>query len=169
MSPRTKKGQTTAVEWTCEYRECNNKFMRYQYQINSNTGKYCCQVCASYESALIRKARGEVLGNVPSMKECEHCGAVTSTWKTSCAVCRKIEQDIRRYGLTITQYYDMVKQQNGLCNICGVDRCNTGRRYAVDHDHATGRVRGLLCFDCNTRLGWYDRNKEAIDRHVKEV
>ena len=48
----------------------------------------------------------------------------------------------------------MATQQDA-CAICR-RRCATGRRLAVDHDHTTGRVRGLLCFRCNTSLARYE-------------
>jgi len=54
----------------------------------------------------------------------------------------------RRYGITPEQYDLMLERQGGGCAICG-RLPKPGRRLAVDHDHATKRVRGLLCFQCN--------------------
>lgn len=55
-----------------------------------------------------------------------------------------------RYGITHDQYDEMVEAQGGVCALCGkTDK----RRLAVDHDHSTGRVRGLLCTSCNHLLG----------------
>ena len=51
------------------------------------------------------------------------------------------------YGITLAQYASMLKRQGGRCAICG--RPPKRRNLDVDHDHATGRVRGLLCFNCN--------------------
>ena len=55
----------------------------------------------------------------------------------------------RTYGITQEQYDELLEFQGGVCAICGGER-----RYnlAVDHDHGTGRVRGLLCKRCNKRL-----------------
>jgi len=56
---------------------------------------------------------------------------------------------LRRYHLSAEQYLAILELQGGVCAICG------GRRpYAlhIDHDHLTGRVRGLLCKRCNHRL-----------------
>jgi Recombination endonuclease VII len=59
------------------------------------------------------------------------------------------------YGLTVEQYQEMVRQQNGVCAICG--RPPKGgkktKRLSVDHCHKTGRIRGLLCTRCNIALG----------------
>ncbi|PYQ17504.1 MAG: hypothetical protein DMF80_00495 [Acidobacteria bacterium] len=49
----------------------------------------------------------------------------------------------------------MLVDQKERCAICR-KACGTGRRLAVDHDHQTGRVRGLLCFRCNTALARYE-------------
>ena len=65
---------------------------------------------------------------------------------------------LRRYGLTIEQYDQMVEDQDGCCAICGgeVDRLR------VDHDHETGGVRGLLCHGCNTALGLMADDPERL-------
>lgn len=60
------------------------------------------------------------------------------------------------YGLTGAGYADLLARQGGRCAICQVAN-GKARRLAVDHDHATGRVRGLLCGRCNHELlGRYD-------------
>lgn len=58
----------------------------------------------------------------------------------------------RKYGITVEQYNEMLRNQNGTCKICN-RACKTGKFLAVDHCHKTGKVRGLLCALCNTNLG----------------
>ena len=53
------------------------------------------------------------------------------------------------------EYADMLANQEGSCAICR-EQCDTGRRLAVDHEHSSGRIRGLLCFRCNTSLARYE-------------
>lgn len=69
---------------------------------------------------------------------------------------RKTEQrgyDLqRRFGITFDQYNEMLAKQNGGCLICGKPE-KSGRPLSVDHDHKTGRVRGLLCSNHNTAIG----------------
>lgn len=65
---------------------------------------------------------------------------------------------LRRLGLTLQQYESMLEAQGGFCAICGQvesDETGSGRskRLAIDHDHTTGEVRGLLCSNCNKGLG----------------
>lgn len=64
-----------------------------------------------------------------------------------------------KYGLTNSQYREMLERQGGKCRLCGKPPVNNS--LAVDHDHHTGRVRGLLCPRCNGALGWYERTGHA--------
>lgn len=57
----------------------------------------------------------------------------------------------RTYGLTVEEYERLLASQGGVCAICGGPQ--TGKNWHVDHDHATGKVRGILCSGCNTGLG----------------
>jgi len=59
---------------------------------------------------------------------------------------------IQRFGITLDEYNIMHDSQDGLCKICGNPE-ELDRRLAVDHNHETGKVRGLLCFKCNVILG----------------
>jgi len=58
----------------------------------------------------------------------------------------------KQYGLTKDDYQRLISRCSGLCEIC---RCPpvTKVRLVIDHDHATGKVRGLLCDKCNTAIG----------------
>ena len=60
-----------------------------------------------------------------------------------------------QYGLTQAQYDSMLVAQDGKCAICAVafDQSGRGTRGQVDHNHATGKVRSLLCSRCNGKLG----------------
>ena len=55
------------------------------------------------------------------------------------------------YGLSVAEYNKLLKEQNGLCAICG--KPPNGKRLSIDHHHRNGRVRGLLFMHCNVILG----------------
>jgi len=57
------------------------------------------------------------------------------------------------YNITIDEYDKMFRHQQGCCAICGIHQTELKKRLFVDHDHKTGKVRGLLCPNCNRRLG----------------
>lgn len=58
-------------------------------------------------------------------------------------------------GITMGRYWEMLKEQGGKCKICeSYDNGNKRNKYfCVDHDHKTGKVRGLLCHPCNSAIG----------------
>lgn len=68
------------------------------------------------------------------------------------ALCRA--GNLRRdYGISPLQYDAMFNSQSGCCKICRIDANKLKKPLAVDHDHKTGRVRGLLCYHCNWLIG----------------
>ncbi len=63
------------------------------------------------------------------------------------------------YGVTSAQYALLLAKNGGKCHICGGEEKTRGKsRLSVDHDHVTGRVRGLLCGPCNKGLGMFRDN-----------
>ena len=60
----------------------------------------------------------------------------------------------KAYGITLEQYDQMAEAQGHKCAICeSTEPKSHGARFAVDHDHKTGKVRGLLCGPCNMGMG----------------
>ena len=73
---------------------------------------------------------------------------------------------MRKFGLTIEEYDVMFSAQNGVCAICE-DTCATGYRLAVDHNHTTGKIRALLCKNCNTAIGLLKENTDTMTKAIK--
>lgn len=78
-----------------------------------------------------------------------------------------------RYGLTLREWYDLLDKQGRRCAIClikpGLDN---SRHWATDHNHKTGKVRGLLCNLCNVGLGNFKDDitlLEAAMRYLEET
>lgn len=59
------------------------------------------------------------------------------------------------YGMTLEQYDNMLEAQGGGCAVCGMISPGGKGRFHVDHNHSTGKVRGLLCHLCNVGLGHF--------------
>lgn len=79
----------------------------------------------------------------------------------------KLRHDLQRYGLTETEYNQLVKKQNGVCRCCGISPEQTKfSRLAVDHNHKTGKVRGLLCGSCNRALGMLRENVKTLEAMI---
>lgn len=81
----------------------------------------------------------------------------------------------RRYGLTHEEYEAMLSRQNGCCAICKkpetIDNTRRGKpsRLAVDHCHATGKVRGILCSACNRGIAAFRDDAELLQRAIDYI
>lgn len=95
-----------------------------------------CKSCASGDSISAQKAKRE---NDPE------------SYNLRLQQSRR-QQIFKRYGITAEDVQEMLKQQGYSCAMCGTD---IAEKPHVDHDHATGKVRKLLCFHCNVGLGHF--------------
>lgn len=72
-----------------------------------------------------------------------------------CDACRRIYNQCKNYGLTPEEHTKLVAP--GICAVCRSDGSEQVKGLHIDHDHITGRVRGLLCQNCNLILGHLER------------
>jgi hypothetical protein len=75
------------------------------------------------------------------------------------------------YGIGVREYNILLENQKDSCAICKRSRFSFAKKLAVDHDHVTGRVRGLLCGQCNTSLPLFENDSwrlNAIEYLQKE-
>jgi hypothetical protein len=70
----------------------------------------------------------------------------------------------RLYGITPDQYDELLTRQEGKCFVCQKHEDEFNVRLAVDHNHVTGEIRGLLCRYCNHRLVGRHRDADLIQR-----
>lgn len=103
---------------------------------------------------------------------CKDCKR--ETWKSpsSRTAEKQWEYKISYYfGLTSEAYSNLLNSQDGVCAICKRSETNHYkgklRRLAIDHDHSDGRVRGLLCSNCNTALGKFEDNIEWLQAAIR--
>lgn len=72
---------------------------------------------------------------------------------------------LKQYGMTVEQFRALECAQSGVCKICEKPPTGKrGKRLFVDHDHATQKVRGLLCLRCNLVLGHAQDSAEVLRR-----
>lgn len=102
-------------------------------------------------------------------------GKLKTGYRTTCKLCNKNEQ-IRmkqefpdrwhqyhiksKYNINIEVYNNLVKIQNNECAICYQSQEN--KRLYIDHDHISGKIRGLLCQKCNSALGLFNDCEQTI-------
>ncbi len=71
----------------------------------------------------------------------------------------------RDYGLSPASFDDLLSRQDGRCAMCRKDLPDRSK-ICVDHDHDTGKIRGLLCYGCNMALGFYEPRKDLLDDYL---
>lgn len=118
--------------------------------IDSQTETATCSVCGP---ASIRK-KGATSSGKPKWKCRAVDGARVHLPPTAEWTQKRRERDWKRRNIlmfSVAQYHQKVLEQNGVCEIC--KQLTDGISLAVDHDHSTGQIRGLLCANCNQALG----------------
>lgn len=138
-----------------------------------------CRECAAEYYRRRQEARGRVVRerlDVPEgHKLCRSCGEVKpwSEWhrnatasdglSTRCKACRAAEGRAghlkRSYGMTEAERAELLASQKGLCAICLKEPA-----VHVDHCHKTGKVRGVLCFNCNSAIGKLSDDPDIVRR-----
>lgn len=88
----------------------------------------------------------------------KHRSGVKSLCK-SCQTKKAKEDRIKKYGITTSTYNQLMAKQNGVCACC-----LKAPAIAIDHDHETGQVRGVLCTRCNTGIGQLGDTLEGVIR-----
>ena len=74
-----------------------------------------------------------------------------------------------RFGLSKEEYESLVTKQGGKCAICGGPPIRANKHLDVDHNHSTGKVRGLLCSNCNIGLGMFLDSEELLDTAINYI
>lgn len=73
---------------------------------------------------------------------------------------KKSRSLLRKYGISIRGYNDLFDLQEGKCAVCGTHQSVLSGKLVIDHDHTTGKLRGLLCTTCNTAIGMLKDNPQ---------
>lgn len=101
-------------------------------------------------------------------------GVVAKAWCNECEtpaqvyqrdpIQRKEYQTLKRYGINLTNVEAMGAAQGWLCYLCDADITNA---YYIDHNHATGKLRKLLCLNCNVALGQFKDSIPVLQRAIE--
>jgi|SRR3990167_1958369 len=114
----------------------------------------------------------------------ERCGEKSSNWKGGKDIkgseawanvkISSMRSSSKRYGYTgpsiNTKAEEVIRlflESNKKCNICKKDVDSDGSRMCVDHDHLTGKIRGVLCSKCNIGLGSFEDSIEVLEKAIK--
>lgn len=169
VPPKGRKG----TYWSCRCR-CGTLTETESLSLRRDQARSCgCSKTLTAGDIALREQQGKACSRCKSTKSIADFGANKSTADGRNAYCKPCARQVSgeryhdtrtpwkryiyrlrvRYGLTLEQYRGMLKSQTGRCAICKkkfVERKDTH----VDHCHRTGKVRGLLCSNCNRALGY---------------
>jgi len=161
-------------------KRCGNEYyqsLQYFHKNNGNIGglSHICRNCSSNNRN--NRVKYETNTDKNILKTCLKCKcilpATTEYFNVSAvekfgvkSVCSACSNGIcGGYKITHKEKEDLVKKQNGMCAICGSSFENT--KINVDHDHITGKVRGILCNKCNSAIGFFNDNVENLKSAIK--
>ena len=105
----------------------------------------------------------KMIGDKP-LTQNERIKRYRSTEKGRLAVLR---HRFSKYGITPIEYDRLYQIQQGRCAICKTHQTELGRMLSVDHNHTTGKVRGLLCDLCNSILGHAKDSVEVLETCIE--
>lgn len=71
-----------------------------------------------------------------------------------------------KYGITLEESKELLIRQDHKCALCGIDEAERNIPFYIDHDHKTGKVRGLLCAKCNTGLGQFNDDVGLLSKAI---
>lgn len=140
-----------------------------------------CSVCGEYKlwrefsDKKAKRYKDKIDAKYHQLKQpkCKACAKVeTTTWRFNQSPERlKHLYLTNTYGLSYTEFLNILEEQNNTCKICGkpIDadieaRLLKSDSAVVDHCHISGKVRGILCNECNRGLGYFHDNKQALLR-----
>ena len=105
-------------------------------------------------------------------RACRACEAeYNKRWRESDpdSALRNKRSSLRRYGITLEDYQALLAKQEGKCAICGNGQSSKFVSLDVDHCHRTGKVRGLLCSNCNSGLGRFSDKVTLLKSAIKYI
>ncbi len=156
------KGQKSGLKCSC--RAC---FRAYKQDIKNRekiipAEKMCCRCKVVKPASDFYKSAHQQSGLFSSCRDCEKSRIKraedirSAYWKKYYRNKTQEKHLLRKYGIDKKTRQEMLKNQNGLCAICGKSEDILPRILVVDHCHNSSKVRGLLCQLCNTGLGAFE-------------
>jgi hypothetical protein len=98
---------------------------------------------------------------------CKKCHSLDDSMKRHN---NSLEKRVKKFGISVEQYNAFIEKQNNSCAICNKHKdefSGRGNNFHIDHCHTSGKVRGLLCSNCNTGLGQFKDNIKSLENAIQ--
>lgn len=164
---KNKRGTGGHQSWCGDcFREYHGRQKKKEYLI-TDSGRECSE-CGQFKPwSEFHKRRDLSTGHA---SQCKSCRRKRTRRDMENGSMRNRELK-RKYGIGLDEYNELAKRQGDRCAICGTKNKGTARgkiRYwSVDHDHATGKLRGLLCQQCNALLGMAKDDVAILEKAIE--
>lgn len=151
----------------CSKCHMKKEFSNFRRQTSRKDGcQSWCKKCASKrDKTYWKKEKNKLRAREYRRTHKEHLSQLRRKRYLNNLPKHKDQQLRRTFGISLDQYNIMLKKQNNKCKICNKEE--VGRKLSVDHDHKSGKVRGLLCNHCNRGIGSFYDNPTLLLTAIK--
>ena len=141
---------------TCPRCQLEKNFSKFYKDSKRKDGlSRTCGECNKELTYMCRKRKKQGLPKLRDSR-CKH--GVRPDHKNYYSICQRYH----KFGITAEEFKSIFEKQEGCCAICGRHQLEFKKALAVDHCHKTGKIRGLLCTNCNQGLGHFMDNSELL-------
>ena len=159
------KNGRLGIETTCKNCKQHMKDKRLKESGNLRCCKKCGLIARNIEELeLFVKSKYSKFGRYNICKKC-HTKSDSNTKHNN-----SLEKRVKKFGIEVYEYNMMVAKQRNCCAICKKPKEQfegRGNNFHIDHCHTSGKVRGLLCSNCNTGLGQFKDNIKSLENAIQ--
>jgi hypothetical protein len=159
-------GGKFGLEYICK--NCKQGYKDKRYTFVSEAMRTCktCGLKATNnkELELFQRGSSYKFGRKPHCKKCYLSKGSMINSNNS------LERRCKKFGITVEEYNSFVSIQNNSCAICKKhkdDFSGRGNNFHIDHCHSSGKVRGLLCNNCNAGLGQFKDDIQSLENAIQ--
>lgn len=148
-----------------------NKYTAYTYVTDTEKRCSSCQEIKPLDSFHKDKKNIHGKGRSYYCKDCANTKARTHTKKYAetpeYKQAKRNAYYLNRHGITLEEFESKLQDQHYKCAICEIDLKAFGYNTHMDHDHSTGKLRDILCTNCNRGLGHFQDNPQFLEKAIK--
>ena len=164
----------TKICTNCKLEKSLDKFGKHRKNSDGlNTECKECNATRAKKWASDNKVKNIARASTWNKQNRERHNEISVKWNANNKRKKKDTHLKRNFGISLEQYDGIFAAQNGKCAICGNTESTLDRRsgepkmLSVDHDHITGKIRGLLCQRCNLILGLFEDSTSNLIMAIK--